>query len=484
MNSATVETPPNRTSVLPLCVDLDGTLLETDTLLEAVLALIKQRPWMLFVVPFWALRGKTLLKQKVAEESPLDVTLLPLKQDFFRYLEQEHESGRFLVLATATHTRFATRISQHLRIFAETMASDDTRNLRGREKSRLLCERFGKNGFDYAANAYTDIPIWEDASGVILVNSPPLLANALGRRSIAIQRVFAKRKGTGRAFLRSIRMHQWAKNLLVFAPLMLSHSFRNPAKLLQSALAFVAFSLCASGVYLLNDLLDLESDRRHPKKRSRPLASGQLSIATALAAVPVLTGIAFLIAAFALPSAFLLALLCYWIATMAYSFWLKGQLLIDVVMLAALYTMRIVAGGVATAITVSPWTLGFSIALFLSLALVKRYSELRGLAESQVAHGRAYHASDISILSSAGLASGYMSIVVMALYINSPEVSLLYSRPLWLGPICLVQIYFVSRFWLLAHRGKVQEDPVIFALRDPVNAVLAAISLLFILLAL
>jgi 4-hydroxybenzoate polyprenyltransferase len=477
-------TPTAAPSDLPLCVDLDGTLLETDTLLEAVLALIKQRPWLLFVIPVWALRGKTFLKKKVAEESPLDVTLLPLKRDFLQYLRAEHAGGRRLILATATHMRFAQRIASHLDIFSETMATDDTRNLRGSEKSRLLCERFGSGGFDYAANAYADIPIWENASGVILVNAPRLLAHALGRRSITIQRVFSKQKGTGRALLRSLRMHQWAKNLLVFAPLLLSHNQFHPARLLGATLAFVSFSLCASGVYLLNDLLDLESDRRHAKKRFRPLASGQLSIATALAAVPLLTGAAFAIAAFALPRNFLITLACYWAATLAYSLYLKSKLLIDVVTLASLYTVRIIAGGAATRIAVSPWTLGFSVALFLSLALVKRYSELRGLTETDFAHGRAYQAADVSILSSAGLASGYMSIVVMALYINSPEVSLLYSRPLWLGPICLVQIYFVSRFWLLAHRGKVEEDPVIFALRDPVNLLLAAIACVFVFLAL
>ena len=470
--------------VLPLCVDLDGTLFETDTLLEAILALIKQRPWMIFIVPVWALSGKSLLKKKVAEESPLDVTLLPVKRDFFHFLEKEHESGRLLVLATATHMRFAQPIAQHLKIFSEVLATDDHRNLRGREKSRMLCERFGRGGFDYAANDYADIPIWEDASGAILVNSAPLLESALGRRKIVVDRVFSRQESTFRAFLRSMRVHQWAKNLLVFAPLLLSHNLGNPSRLIAATLAFVSFSLCASGVYLLNDLLDLESDRRHPKKRLRPLAAGQLPIAKAIAAIPVLTGAAFAIAAFTLPANFFVTLGCYWLATMAYSFWLKSQLLVDVVALAALYTSRIVAGGLATGIAVSPWTFAFSITLFLSLALVKRYSELRGLTETEVAHGRAYEAADVSILSSAGLASGYLSMIVMALYINSPEVSLLYSRPLWLGPICLVQIYFVSRFWLLAHRGKVQEDPVIFALRDPVNLVLAMISLAFVYLAL
>ena len=468
----------------PLCVDLDGTLIQTDTLLEAILALIKQRPWMALAIPFWVLRGKTFLKKRVADESPLDVTLLPLKPELMSFLEAESRRGRLLVLATATHIRFARRLADHLKIFDEVIATDDLVNLRGKEKSRVLCERFGSRGFDYAANAFADIPIWREASGVILVNHPRLLAAALEKRSIPVQRAFEPAGGTGKAFLRSIRMHQWAKNLLVFAPLLLSHNLLNPGHLLAAVLAFVSFSLCASGVYLLNDLLDLESDRRHPKKRLRPLASGKLPIPTALLAGPLLTAGAFAIGALALPPLFLLTLVCYWISTMAYSFWLKGQLLVDVIALAALYTIRIIAGGVATGIPVSPWTLGFSVSLFLSLALVKRYSELRGLEGRQVAHGRAYEASDMSILSSAGLASGYMSIVVMALYINSPEVSLLYSRPLWLGPICLLQIYFVSRFWLLAHRGKVQEDPVIFALRDPVNLVLAAISVLFVLLAL
>jgi 4-hydroxybenzoate polyprenyltransferase/phosphoserine phosphatase len=466
---------------LPLCVDLDGTLLETDILLEAILALVKQNPWMIFQMPFWLLRGKAYLKQRIAAESPLDVTLLPVKRALISYLQQERQRGRRLVLATASHITFAEKIATHLNLFKEVYATDGPRNLAGKEKCRVLCERFGSGGFDYAANAYSDLAVWRHASGAILVNTSPLVNAAVTRQHVQVHRVFGREGSAFRTILKGIRVHQWAKNLLVFTPLLLSHQILNVRGAIASALAFLAFSLCASGVYLLNDLLDLESDRKHPKKQLRPLACGQMSIPFAVAAIPILTAAAFVIGAVALPHSFLLVLFAYWVMTMAYSFWFKGQLLMDVIVLAALYTMRVIGGGAATGIQVSPWTFAFSGALFLSLALVKRYSELLSLPSHQdSAHGRAYFASDNSILASAGLASGYMSIIVMALYINSPEVRLLYSRPLLLWPICLLQAYFISRFWLLAHRGKIHEDPVLFALKDPVNLVLAAISSLFV----
>lgn len=469
---------------VPLCVDLDGTLIETDTLFEATLALVRSRPVAIFSILLWALRGKAYLKSRVAAESPLDVTLLPVQKDFLLYLEQQFQRGRQLILATAAHYRFADQIAGRFGIFSEVVATTDTHNLRGRAKSEVLCERFGRGGFDYAANAFADLPVWQDAAEAILVNASTSLSNTLSRRRINVSRVFRKRRGAWKAFLRAIRPHQWSKNVLLFAPLLLSHQIFNVRKLTSCLVAFVAFSLCASGVYLLNDLLDLESDRRHVKKRFRALASGLLSIPVAVAAVPALTGAAFAIGYFLLGSSFALVLVGYWCATVAYSFWLKRVLLVDVIALAALYTLRVIAGGVATNIIVSPWTFLFSAALFLSLALMKRYSELLNLkGAADFAHGRAYCASDAIILACAGLASGYASVVVMALYINSPEVTLLYSHPLWLWPICLLQSYFISRFWLLAHRGVVQDDPVVVALKDRVSYFIAGVSFLFIVLA-
>jgi 4-hydroxybenzoate polyprenyltransferase len=469
---------------LPLCVDLDGTLLESDTLYEAVIALVRSRPLAILQVFLWALRGKAYLKSRVADESPLDVTLLPVREDFLDFLEQEFHQGRHLILATATHHRFAGLIADRFGIFSDVVATSATCNLSGKAKSQALCERFGRGGFDYAANAFADLPVWQDASEAILVNATSSLGAALSRKRISVSRVFQKRSAGWKPFIRAIRMHQWAKNALIFAPILLSHNIANIQKVSAGLVAFLAFSLCASGVYLLNDLLDLESDRRHPKKRLRPLAAGLLSIPAAVCAVPALTAAAFALGYFMLGSPFVLVLAAYLAATIAYSFWLKRVLLVDVIALASLYTLRIIAGGVATHITVSPWTFLFSASLFLSLALMKRYSELISLkSAADFAHGRAYRAADASILASAGLASGYASVVVMALYINSPEVTLLYPHPVWIWPICLLQSYFISRFWLLAHRGAVQDDPVVVALKDKVTYMIAAVSLLFIILA-
>lgn len=462
---------------LPLCVDLDGTLVKTDLLLESLFALLKAKPWAVFLLPFWLLRGRAYLKQQIAARATVNVPALPYHLEFLQFLTEQYQAGRSLILATAADQTIARAVAGHLGIFSDVLASNGARNLSGRHKLQALRERVGD--FAYAGNARVDLPIWREATAAIVVNAPAHVVRS-AQREANVETVFPGDQGLrarARAFVKAIRVHQWIKNILVFVPLFTSHRVVSPMLWLDAVLAFVAFSLCASSVYLVNDLLDLEADRLHPKKRTRPFASGALPVSVGLVAVPLLLGAGFGIAKGLLPPSFALALAAYYALTVAYSFYLKQMVLLDVVVLATLYTLRILAGAAAVGVPLSQWLLAFSLFLFLSLALVKRFSELHALRRSNntVAKGRGYFAGDLEQLASLGAASGYISVLVLALYINSRQVTSLYSHPALLWLICPFILYWVSRVWLLAHRGQMHHDPIVFAIRDKISYITGAI---------
>jgi 4-hydroxybenzoate polyprenyltransferase len=292
--------------------------------------------------------------------------------------------------------------------------------------------------------------------------------------------VFPARGKCIRSAVRALRPHQWAKNVLVFVPLLTAHQLGETGALLAAGWAFLAFGFCASSVYLLNDMLDLDADRLHPRKSKRPFAAGQISLLYGFALTPLLLLGAFAIAA-SLPVEFFACLAAYYVLTLAYSFHLKRILMLDTICLAALYTSRIVAGAAAVSVTLSFWLLLFSVFLFLSLALVKRYAELEGMRRRQQlkAAGRGYHIEDLPVLQSFGAAAGYLSVLVLALYINSPEVAELYTRPKVIWFLCALMLYWISRIWMKTHRGEMHDDPVIYALRDRISlgiGVLVAIT--------
>lgn len=466
---------PLDTAPLPLCVDLDGTLVATDTLVEGALALARHRPASLLRVPLWLLRGRAYLKQRIAAEVPLPVSLLPYQPDLLEYLRREHASGRELVLATAADREVAHGVALHLGLFHTVLASDGRTNLSGSRKRQALIDRFGRGNFDYAANSYVDLPVWREAAGAILVDTPPGLAHRVRGERVEVREVFTRRSPAWRAWLRAVRVHQWPKNLLVFVPLLVGHHIDDPTAVGHAAIGFVAFTLGAASVYLLNDLLDLEADRRHATKHRRPFAAGDLPVLAGLLAVPVLAAASLGLSLALLPARFSLVLGTYLTLTVAYTFALKRMLLVDVIALAGLYMLRVLAGGQATGITISMWTLAFSAFLFLSLALVKRFAELQRSPEAP--HGRGYWPSDLTPVAIQGIASGYAAVLTLALYINSPEVRLLYSEPHWLWLLCFVLVYWISRVWVLAYRQQMNEDPVLFALRDKASYVLAALTL-------
>lgn len=460
---------------MPLCVDCDGTLIRTNLLHESVFRLLKESPFSLLLLPFWLWRGKAYLKQKIAERVAIDAASLPYNEAFVAYLRQEKAAGRQLVLATASARGYADAVAGHLGLFDAVHASEAGVNLSSRRKAERLEQVFGERGFVYAGNAAPDLQVWKRAAGAILVDTPDSVKRQ-ARELCAIDGEFNSARPTVRTYIKAMRLHQWLKNVLVVVPLFTAHRFTEVDLLWQAALAFLAYGLCASSVYLLNDLLDLPSDRAHPRKRKRPFASGDLPLLHGAVLIPVLLLGALLIALF-LPATFLLVLAAYYLTTLAYSLWLKNRVMVDVILLAALYTFRIVAGAAATGITPSFWLLAFSMFVFLSLAMVKRYAELHSVLKQNktTAAGRGYHVDDLPLLASMGSASGYLSILVMALFVNSEDVHRLYAHPTLLWLVLPPLLFWISRIWMKTHRGEMHDDPVVFAAKDRTSLIVAAL---------
>ncbi len=393
------EAGPSGAAGVPLCVDLDGTLLRTDTLLEAVLVLLHRSLWHGLQLLAWLFRGRAGFKAEVARRVELDVEHLPVNAQFLDWLREQKALGRRLVLCTASNESVAASVGRHFGLFDEVLASDGGLNLSGHRKGERLAALYGMRGFDYAGNALRDLAVWEFARAAIVVAPTLPLARRL-RKVPRVARVFTQPGGRLRSWLRAVRPHQWAKNVLVFVPALAGHVLLQPQVFLQCVTAFVAFGLVASGTYVINDLLDLGADRRHPTKRSRPFANGDLQITEGLAGALLLTGGGLLLGYSMLNGLFLLALCGYVVATLWYSADLKRRAGADILCLAGLYTLRILAGSAATHVPPSFWLLAFSMFLFLSLAAAKRSTELSGL-ESRSAHqapGRGYLVSDLPLL--------------------------------------------------------------------------------------
>lgn len=469
---------------VPLVTDLDGTLVATDTLVESVLLLLRRKPFTLLLLPVWLLRGKAALKSEIAKRIQLDPAGLPYRQDVVEYLRAERAKGRRIVLATASHETTAAAVATHLGLFDQVIASTDTRNLKGAVKRDELVKQFGPRGFDYIGDTKSDIPVWA-ASGIGhvagSVRSLPGAALAAGTRA---GQVFSGSVPTLKTFVKAIRIHQWVKNILVFVPAILNHHI--DWNILHAlVISFLCFSLVASGSYLANDLFDLESDRKHPRKCRRPLASGQMSITQGIGlAILLLTeGIAISVTVSLALTAFLLI---YLGLTAAYSSFLKGRPILDVVTLAMLYTLRVYTGGVVAGADVSPWLFQFSMFLFLSLAFVKRYSELVAARHQRRVHtpGRGYRLQDLSIVSQAGVGSGLMAGLVLALYINDRTIESLYPHWQMLWFVCPLFIYWIVRIWLVAHRGNMHDDPIVFAFRDRVSYLVGLMIVIAVLLSL
>jgi 4-hydroxybenzoate polyprenyltransferase len=466
----------------PLVVDLDGTLIRSDILIESGFAYLTSAPHRFYRPLLWLTRGgKPALKAGLAETTNVDVSVLPYDPAVLSWLEEERKTGRTLVLATASHERYAHAIANHLGLFDQTFATDSNTNLSAERKRDKLVAEFGEKNFDYAGNSHDDVAVWQSAARAYVVN-PSAGVERAARKVGNVERVIESRPPSLKTWSKSLRLHQWLKNLLIFVPLLAAHELSNTGLVLASLLAFFAFGLCASSVYLLNDLLDLEDDRHHPTKRKRPLASGALPLTWGIGLFPVLLVSAFVLTVLFLPWRFAAVLVGYYVLTLAYSMYLKRQVMVDVVVLAILYTIRIIAGTAAIGAQPTFWLLAFSMFIFLSLALVKRYAELhsmqaRGLVKTR---GRGYVASDLSLISSLGTASGYLSVLVLALYIQDANTAKLYRNAQFIWLACPLLLYWISRTWIIAHRGLMHDDPIVFAARDRVSlAVVALCGIVF-----
>ena len=459
----------------PIIVDLDGTLICSDMLHESAVKFFCKSPLKLMPLVIFLAEGKAALKTYLAKNTSLDPSILPYDKDLILWLKEQKKSGRKIILCTGSHKLIADSIAKFLGFFDEVIATTNSHNLVGENKSIFLVERFGKGKFDYIGNSHSDISVWKMAYQGILVNaSNSIIKDA--QQVCNIVKIFPKKLGNFRNIIKMLRVHQWLKNILIFVPLIAAHQLNDWHELLLLCLAFAAFSFCASSVYITNDLSDLESDRKHMRKKLRPFASGMLPLWLGVILAPMLFIIGIVTASY-VNSTFTILLVIYYIITCAYSYGLKQLVLIDCIVLAILYTIRIIAGASAIHNDLSFWLLAFSIFLFLSLAFVKRYAELHNdsidpLRSNQVGAkmlGRGYYESDSPIIQTIGIASGYASVIVFALYLHSDAIIKLYPLPQLVWGEVPILLFWISWVWIKAHRGDMNDDPLIFAIKDRVS---------------
>ena len=474
---------------VPLCVDLDGTLVKSDTLVDSLLVMARQRPAELLSIPGWIAKGKPQFKRHVTEAVTLDVEHLPYNRALLEWLRAEHGQGRAIYLATAADRTLAERVAAYLGIFSGVLASDGEINLAGKNKLEAFRERFGER-FCYIGNAKPDVPLLTACESPMTANPHRALTSGLRSAKTAVAANFEDRSSTLKSWLRAVRLHQWAKNTLIFVPLLLAHLW-SLSTVAGGLVAFFSFGLCASATYIINDLLDLEADRRHPRKRRRPFAAGDLSAIAGVTAVAIMLAVSFVLALMVprvilalpgkhgllLPHKFLEWLLLYTVTTLTYSLYLKRTLLLDVFVLAGLYTVRILAGSAATTVPISEWLGAFSVFFFLSLAFVKRFSELEALRErgGLAPAGRGYHVGDLEQLRAFGTGSMFAAVLVATLYISNSQTGLLYGHALRLWLVIPVLLLWLSQVWMLASRGEMHDDPVVWAITSKRSLVLGVL---------
>ena len=474
----TSETAPNAGTVdadvnVPLVVDLDGTLCRTDTLHEALIQHLVRAPLSLFQLPGWLSEGRAGLKARLADKGIIDPDELPLNTAVLETVQTARDAGRPTALVSAADHRQVTAVAEATGLFDEAYGTAEGRNLKGKTKADFLTEHFGAKNFDYIGDAKADVPVWAAARRAITVRANSGLRQAAADANAQVSHI-DPHESRARAMLRALRPHQWAKNILLFLPVLAAH---DTSGLPAVILGFIAFCLTASAVYVINDLVDLPSDRAHPRKCKRPFASGDLGADTGLLMAAGLLVVALILGLMTGPG-FLGILLLYLLATFTYSLWLKRKLIVDVLMLAGLYTVRIVAGGAAAGVILSPWMLGFSMFLFLALAAVKRQAELTDqMKTGRASSGRAYEIEDLPILRGMAIAAGHATILVLALYISSSDVQRLYAEPgiLWL--LCPLLLYWVLRMVMKTHRGEMTDDPIVFAATDPISQIIIFCSM-------
>lgn len=459
----------------PLVVDLDGTLIRSDLLIEAAFSELGQRPHAIVGMLRAMREGKSALKDHLSSAENFDPSTLPYDEVVLQYIRDARDAGRPVYLASASHESLVSAVAEHLDLFDGWFATNKTSNCSGRVKAKILVDAFGDKQFDYIGNDSADLEVWPHAAKCLAIRTNGKVGRTLARRFDDVEHLHHD-QASWKDWARLMRVHQYAKNALVFVPLVTSQVFELNA-LLTLIVAAIAFSLCASSVYILNDLVDIKDDRGHPTKRLRPLANGTIPLADAVMAVPILFGISIAIASsISLP--FLGVLLGYYALTTAYSFVLKRMMIADVLALAGLYTIRVVGGSVALGVATSFYLLAFLGAFFLSLALIKRFVELgaRKRAHLGDSSSRDYRNEDIFMVGALAAAAGLQAVTLFILYGTSPASAAMYSRPEMLWLVAPVLTFWLGRALVLAQRGEMHDDPVVFALKDRVSIVTLALA--------
>jgi 4-hydroxybenzoate polyprenyltransferase len=469
----------------PLCVDLDGSLVRTDTLLEGFLGALRHSPIRALATLFFLFVGKAAFKARLSEIWQLDVTHLPYNIPLLEFVRSERKRSRMIVLATGAHEQIASKIAAHLGIFDQVICTNGQTNNVSHKKAEILKATFKDTGFWYAGSANADLPVWKASAGAVVAENPKRWTKKLARTGVPVLWKCPATRNSWKEYLKAIRIHQWVKNLLVFVPVFTAHRLTDLHAFRLTVLAAAAISIIASSLYLFNDLIDLPEDRNNPLKQSRPFASGAVSLWAGICLMVACAALGLALSLF-LPSRAQLALLVYAAGSFLYTSKLKRYMMMDVVGLASLYTVRILLGGYATNIVISDWLLGFSMSLFLCLALLKRTSELVIAQRTSLVGdipGRGYTAVDLDQVTSLGSASALISVLIFALYLHSPEVTQLYSNPdrMWL--ICILQVYWLSRLLILGRRGLIDSDPILYIMKDRVTYVIGLACLLIVALA-
>jgi 4-hydroxybenzoate polyprenyltransferase len=467
--SATPSRVQSDFSQLPLVVHLDGTLIRSDFLIENAFSCLGRNPLSAYKIGLALARGKASMKRHLVESVQVDPRALPYDERILAHINEARAKGRSVYLASTWNERRAAAVADHLGLFDGLFVSDHDTDLSGETTARKLTDKFGEQGFDYIGENSADLPVWRIARSVIPVKDPTQVKRALEDNGQNVKQIAIVREWLG-----LLRIHQYTKNVLIFVPMLTAHRL-DLTSFLTGFHAFCAFCLCASSVYIVNDLVDVQSDRLHPTKRNRPLASGAIPPLPAL-----LVAAALLVSAIGIALSvsvpFLAVLAIYFSLTTAYTLILKRKMIIDVIALAALYTIRVAAGAVALDIALSDWLLIFSGFFFTALALMKRYTELAMRLDRAMDDpvSRNYRRADLSIVAALSAASGMNAVTVFALYISSDTVQRLYGHPHALWLVCPLLMYWIGRALMMSHRRLMHDDPIVFALKDKVSLMTAS----------
>ncbi|WP_373414940.1 UbiA family prenyltransferase [Ensifer aridi] len=452
---------------LPLVCDLDGTLIKSDSLHENLFdALFHSPRQLLRTIPNW-FKGRAALKEALANVRSIEPQLLPYREQMLELIRRAQSAGRETYLVTAADQSIANDVISYLGSFDGAKGSNGSLNLKSRRKLQWLQESFPE-GFIYAGDSAADLPIWEAASGAVLVGNGVKFENQVREAGVKVRTLSPEKRYPVKDWLSELRIHQWSKNLLIFLPLFLGRIVDDFHAVLKTTAGFLAFGLIVSATYIINDLADLEADRAHATKRFRAIAAGRISVISGFLACLFMlaAGIGM---ALLLDHQFALVVSVYLALTLAYSLRLKRVALLDVTVIGALFTLRVVMGQVLNGLAFSPWLLSFSAMFFISLALAKRHVEaMRACSVGKdVIEGRGYLPDDWPLTLGYGLASTSASIVIMLLFLAlEPRVTQLYHNPAWLYVAPLGVSIWLQRIWLLSHRMELHDDPIVFALND------------------